>query len=152
MLRETMKRVNLFLIFAMTFSLHGCAMNTGTGILTGGAIGTLTAAIAGGGKSAFIGTAAGVITGGLIGAALDEQDRQIVQRTSPRTVDRMDRNDPLTLNDVIKLSQSGISDDAIIRYLNETCTSYHLTETQARRLREGGVSQRVIRAMGDVSE
>lgn len=126
-------------------------MNTGTGILTGGVLGAVTGCI-GGGRGAFIGTTAGIITGGLIGAALDEQDRQIVQRNSPRTVDRMDRNEALTLNDVIKLSQSGVSDDTIIHYLNETCTSYNLSQTQARRLREGGVSQRVIRAMGDVGE
>ena len=144
-----MKRSSLLLTL---FFLESCAMNTGTGILTGGVLGAVTGGIAGSGTGAFIGTTAGVITGGLIGAALDEQDRQIVQRNSPRTVDRMDRNEPLTINDVIKLSQSGVSDDTIIRYMLETCSSYSLSQTQARRLREGGVSQRVIRAMGDVAQ
>lgn len=134
----------------LAFILESCAMNTGTGVITGGVIGAISGGISGSGKGAFIGSAAGVIGGGLIGAALDEQDRQLVQRNSPRTIDRIDRQEPLTLNDVIKLSQSGVSDDTIIRYLNETNSSYNLSQTQVRRLREGGVSQRVINVMGTV--
>lgn len=131
--------------------LESCAMNTGTGVLTGGVIGAISGGIAGSGKGAFIGSATGIIAGGLIGAVLDEQDRQLVQKNSPRTVDRMDRQEPLTLNDVIKLSQSGVSDEAIIRYITDTCSAYTLSQTQVRRLRDGGVSQRVINAMGSVS-
>lgn len=134
----------------LAFILESCAMNTGTGVITGGVIGAISGGISGSGRGAFIGSAAGVIGGGLIGAALDEQDRQLVQRNSPRTIDRIDRQEPLTLNDVIKLSQSGVSDDTIIRYLNETNNSYNLSQTQVRRLREGGVSQRVINVMGTV--
>ena len=80
-------------------------------------------------------------------ANLDEQDRKVMSQSSPRTVDRMDRMEPLTLNDVIKLSQGGVSDDAIIGYLNETKNSYTLSQTQIRRLQESGVSQRVINFM-----
>jgi len=126
-----------------------CATNTGTGVLAGGALGAGVGGIAGGGKGALIGGAAGVIAGGLIGAALDEQDRQVMQRSSPRTVDRMDREEPLTINDVIKLSQGGVSDDTILHYMQDTKTTYHLSQAQIRRLQEAGVSQRVINYMVD---
>ncbi len=127
--------------------LSSCASNTGTGVITGTILGSAAGGLAGGSRGALIGSAAGVITGGLVGAALDEQDRRVMQKNSPRTVDRMDRGDPLTINDVIKLSQNGISDDMIMLYLQRSDSFYSLSQTQIRRLQESGVSQRIINAM-----
>jgi hypothetical protein len=81
------------------------------------------------------------------GAALDEQDRRVMERASPRTIDRMDRSEPLTMNDVIKLSQAGVGDDTIINYMKESHSSYTLSQAQIRRLQDGGVSERVIQYM-----
>lgn len=131
----------------MVVILASCASNTGTGLITGGILGAGIGGITGGSKGAFIGTAAGLIAGGLVGAALDEQDRKVMEKNSPRTVDRMDRNEPLTINDVIKLSQSGVSDDTISRYLTETDSTYHLSQAQVRRLQDAGVSPRIINEM-----
>lgn len=128
-----------------------CATNTGTGAIAGGALGAGIGGLAGGGKGALIGGAAGVVAGGLVGAALDEQDRRVMERNSPRTVDRMDRGEPLTINDVIKLSQGGVSDDAIIRYMRNTGSSYTLSQAQIRRLQDAGVSQHVIDYMIETS-
>lgn len=127
--------------------LSSCASNTGTGVIAGSVLGASVGGLTGGGSGAVIGGAAGVIAGTFAGAALDEQDRKVMEKNSPRTVSRMDRGDPLTINDVIKLSQSGVSDNAIIRYIVETASCYQLTEPQVRRLREAGVSQRVIQEM-----
>ena len=127
--------------------LGSCASNTGTGVIAGGVLGASVGGIAGGGKGALIGGAAGVIAGGLLGAALDEQDRKVMERNSPRTVDRMDRGEPLTINDVIKLSQGGVSDDTIVRYIKETSSTYQLSQPQVRRLQDAGVSTRVINEM-----
>lgn len=80
----------------------------------------------------------------LINPNLDIQDRKVMERSSPRTVDRMDRGEPLTLNDIIKLSQSGINDSTIVQYMKMTKSSYHLSQTQVRRLQDAGVSQTVI--------
>jgi uncharacterized protein YcfJ len=134
-------------ILLLATLLGSCASNTGTGVLTGGILGASIGGIAGGGKGAFIGSAAGVIAGGLIGAALDSQDRKVMQRKSPRTVNRMDQGNPLTLNDVIKLSQGGVSDDTICSYMLDTSSYYHLSQAQIRRLHEAGVSQRIINEM-----
>jgi outer membrane lipoprotein SlyB len=129
--------------------LNSCATNTSTGVIAGGILGASVGGIAGGGKGALIGSAAGVIAGGLVGASLDEQDRRVMERNSPRTVDRMDRGEPLTINDVIKLSQSGVSDDTILIYMRDTSSSYHLSNAQIRRLQDAGVSQRIINEMID---
>jgi uncharacterized protein YcfJ len=144
-----MKFVSPIALILIALTFGSCASNTGTGALAGGALGAGVGGIAGGGTGALIGGAAGVIAGGLVGAALDEQDRKVMERSSPRTVDRMDRGDPLTINDVIKLSQGGVSDDAIIRYMQDTNSSYNLSQAQIRRLQDAGVSQRVINYMVD---
>ena len=80
---------------------------------------------------------------------LDMQDRKVMEKSSPRTVDRMDRGEPLTLNDIIKLSQNAVNDSAIISYMKMTRSSYHLSQTQIRRLQDAGVSQNVINFMID---
>jgi uncharacterized protein YcfJ len=129
----------------------GCASNTGTGVLAGGILGASMGGIMGGG-GALIGAAVGVLGGGLIGAALDGQDRKTMEKSSPRTVDRMDRQEPLTLNDVIKLSQSGVSNDTILEYMRSTDSNYTLSKTQIRRLQDAGVSPQIIHFMMDANK
>jgi uncharacterized protein YcfJ len=137
-----MKYVFLCLILA------SCMTNKGTGAISGCVIGAGAGSLVNN-QGTWIGTAAGALAGSLIGAILDEQDRKVMERNSPRTVDRMDRGEPLTINDVIKLSQGGVSDDTIIRYMREAGTIYTLTQAQVRRLQDAGVSQRVINEMID---
>lgn len=144
-----MKRSICILFSIIAFS--SCTTNTGTGVFTGGALGAGIGGIAGGGTGALIGSAAGAIAGGFVGAVLDQQDRKVMEQSSPRTIDRMDRGEPLTLSDVIKLSQGGVSDDAIIIYLRESKSRYNLSQTQIRRLQDAGVSQRVIQFMAEPS-
>jgi uncharacterized protein YcfJ len=120
-----------------------CATNVGTGILTGAALGAGSGGLVSG-PGALIGSAVGIVSGGLIGTALDAQDRRVMEKSSPRTVDRMDRRDPLTLNDVIKLSLAEVSDETIISYMQETGSTYNLSQSQIRRLHDSGVSKRVL--------
>lgn len=125
----------------------GCETKTGTGALSGAAIGAVAGGAIGNGQGALIGAAVGAAAGGLVGAALDEQDRKIMQERSPKTVERMDKREPITINDVIKLSQGGVSDDTIIKYIQNTKTHYNLTQAQIKRMQDAGVSQRVINYM-----
>lgn len=141
--------MNIASIILSAFTLTACASNTGTGVIAGGILGATAGIAANSGKGALIGSAAGIIAGGLIGAALDQQERKVMERSSPRTIDRMDRGDPLTINDVIRLSQSGVSDDTILDYMTDTESTYHLSKAQVRRLQDAGVSQRVIDTMAD---
>ncbi|MBS0624733.1 MAG: hypothetical protein JSS32_01630 [Verrucomicrobia bacterium] len=139
-----MKKMGFFLLGLV---MAGCATNTGTGAIAGGAVGATAGGLVAGGQGALIGGAVGAVGGGLIGVALDAQDRKVMERSSPRTVDRMDRGEPLTINDVIKLSQGGVADDSVINYMKDTSSSYNLSQTQVRRLQDSGVSQRVINYM-----
>ena len=129
--------------------LCNCSTNTGTGAIAGTTVGAGAGALIGGGGGALIGSAVGLIGVGLIGAGIDEQDRKVMEKTSPRTVDRMDRGEPLTINDIIKLSQGGVTDEVIITYLRNTRSSYNLSQAQIRRMQEAGVSQQVIDFMID---
>jgi outer membrane lipoprotein SlyB len=143
-----MKKIVAYLVL-LGLVTTGCATKTGTGALVGTGLGSGVGAIVGGGKGALIGGAVGALSGGLVGAALDEQDRKIMNNSSPRTVERMDRGEPITISDVIRLSQGGVSDQTIINYIKKTGTTYELTQAQIDRLKKGGVSQRLINFMVD---
>lgn len=140
-------RSGLFL--CLLISSFGCAANTTTGMLAGGVVGTSAGALQGQSRGGWIGAALGIVSGGLLGYAMDVQDRNAMEKASPRTVDRIDREEPLTLNDIIKLSQNEVSDEAIIRYLEEMHCTYQLSLAQIRRLQESGVSQSIIQYMID---
>ncbi|HSX37615.1 MAG TPA: hypothetical protein VLE95_02160, partial [Chlamydiales bacterium] len=139
-------------ILLSTSIFTSCATNAGTGIFAGGALGAGIGGLAGGGSGSLIGSAAGILAGGLVGTILDAQDRKVMEQISPRTVDRMDRGEPLTINDIIKLSQGGVCDDSIIHYLSNTKSIYSLSHTQIRRMQDAGVSQRVINSMAAMME
>lgn len=136
----------LYFVF-LSFLFSGCMTNAGTGAITGTLIGSLTGSWIGSEFGATAGGAIGAVSGTVMGVILDHQDRKVVEKSSPRTVDRIDNGDPLTISDVIKLSQAGVSDQTIIAYIHDSKSVYQLNEVQVRRLREGGVSQRVIETM-----
>ncbi|MBI5274190.1 MAG: hypothetical protein HY860_03960 [Chlamydiales bacterium] len=127
--------------------LMGCETKTQTGILAGGGLGAAVGGIAGGGQGALIGGAVGVIGGALIGSALDAQDRETMERQHPQTLDRIDNNQQLSYDDVIKMSKSGLSDDTIIGMIQKTNSHYKMTTDKVQELENAGVSQKVINYM-----
>ena len=76
---------------------------TATGALTGGAIGAGTGAIIGNyaghntAGGAAIGGAIGLLTGGIIGNAMDQQQRETLERQSPQTMQRFEQGQPQRL-------------------------------------------------------
>lgn len=132
-------------IAILAFLLTGCASKAGTG--SEAAATSVASSIDS--EVAMVGTTVNIPNNGIIGYALDEQDRKIIEKTSPRTVERMDRNEPLTTTDIIRLSQGGVNDETILKYIHETNTTYNLSTNQVRRLQQGGVSQRIINYMVD---
>jgi outer membrane lipoprotein SlyB len=147
-----MKKYYFFSLFIVLGFLASCQSKAGTGAIAGGVVGAGVGAAVGSGTGALIGTGVGAASGAVIGAALDDQDRKIMNKTSPRTVERMNNGEPLTVGDVIKLSQGGVSDDVIINYITETKTTYNLTQAQINRMQEAGVSQRVINYLVDTGK
>jgi outer membrane lipoprotein SlyB len=142
-----MKGFKLLTSAVVILAFSSCTTNAGTGAIAGSIVGAGTGGLIAGGQGALIGGAVGAIGGSLIGVYLDDQDRKTVERSSPRTIDRMDRGEPLTINDVIKLSQASINDDTIIQYIHDTNSSYNLSQSQIRRLQDAGVSKKVISYM-----
>ena len=57
---------------------------------------------------------------------------------------------PLSKDDVMKMSSAGVRDDLIIAELQKNTKSFHLTKGDISRLKNAGVSQRVIQAMMEV--
>lgn len=141
-----MKRTVIALGLA-SLSLCGCQSKSASGALAGGAIGAGTGALIGGGEGALIGGAVGVISGGLIGAALDEQDRRILEAESPSTLNRIERGDQLTLYDVKEMTRAGITEDVIISQIEQTGSRFYLSTNDIIDLKNSGVSQRVINYM-----
>ena len=128
-----------------TLVLTSCETKTGTGALVGGGLGAGTGALIGGNvEGALIGGAVGAVAGGLVGAALDEQDRKIMEKNSPRTMKRIDRGEQLSINDIKSMSKNGLSDNVIIGQIQATGSVFYLKTDEIIDLKNSGVSQRVI--------
>lgn len=140
----SMKTIVLPSIMAL-FVLAGCESKTGTGALTGAGIGVGAGAlISGTPQGALIGGAVGAAAGGLIGASLDSDDREVLQQNSPRTVERIDRGQQLSVEDIKEMSENGLSDNVIIGQIQATHSVYYLSTQEIIDLKNTGVSQRVI--------
>ncbi|MEM7175813.1 MAG: glycine zipper domain-containing protein [Chlamydiota bacterium] len=143
-----MKKTSPILILSLAGLLFiGCESKAGTGAVTGGALGLGVGAIAGGGAGAAIGAGTGAIAGGLIGASLDAQDQRSLKEESSQTYRRVDQGERLSVNDVIHLSNAGISDRKIIGLIQKTNSHFTLNSYQIDKLRDAGVSETVITHM-----
>jgi outer membrane lipoprotein SlyB len=123
--------------------------NTATGALAGGAIGAGAGAIIGSashnaGAGALIGGAIGALTGAIVGNSIDQQQRAMLAREYPQTLQRIDQGQPLGLADVKALARAGVSDDVIISQIRNSRTVYHLSTAEIIDLKDSGVSERVI--------
>jgi len=138
---------SILVLAAGMMLLTGCESKTGTGVLIGGASGAAIGGIAAGGSGALIGAAVGVVAGGLIGAYLDNQDQKNLKNESSQTYRRVDNGERLSVNDVINLSNSNIDDQKIISLIQKTKSRYTLNTYQIDKLRDAGVSEKVINYM-----
>jgi outer membrane lipoprotein SlyB len=142
----------LLIVAAGCYTPEGREDRTATGALAGGAIGAGTGAIIGSqsghaGTGALIGGMIGALTGGIIGNAMDQQQRETLEQSSPQTMRRIERGAPLTLADVKALSRAGVSDDIIISQIRNSRTVFYLNTSEIIELKEAGVSNRVIDTM-----
>ena len=142
-----LEKSSILIVSLAATLIAGCESNTGTGILAGGASGAAIGGIVGGGQGALIGGAAGVIAGGLIGGYLDNQESKKLQDHNPQTYRRIDNGERLSVNDIINLSKANVSDDKIIGLIQKTNSHYTLNSYQLDKLRDTGVSERVINYM-----
>ena len=147
------------LIFAaatLALVLTGCQYpngepnNTGTGALTGGAIGAASGAILGGrdaGAGALIGGAIGAIAGTIVGSSMDQEQREQLRAQAPQTYVHVEQGQPLETADVKALVKAGVSDDTIIAQIQNSHTVYHLSAADIIDLHGAGVSDKVVNFM-----
>lgn len=126
----------------------GCAglSHTDGGILTGGALGATAGALIGGprgnaGAGALAGGVLGAVAGGVTGSALDRNERRAQAAAEAA------RHPPLSVEDVIRLTHSGLSDGVIITQIRTTGSRYQLTAADLTALYDAGVREPVIREM-----
>ncbi|HEY7119788.1 MAG TPA: glycine zipper domain-containing protein [Tepidisphaeraceae bacterium] len=161
---------------ALTPALVGCENLPGNkqtqGAVIGGAAGAAAGAIIGKHNrlvGGLIGGALGAGGGYLIGAAMhknDEKHRDEAIKASDR-----DRDNPptasearsartadlngdgyVTLNEVVAMRDANLSDDEMIRRLEDTGQVFSLSDEQETYLRDRNVSDRVIRAMRSMNQ
>jgi outer membrane lipoprotein SlyB len=157
-MKVNMKHLILILATAvLTLGLTGCvnpdgSQNyTGTGIMTGGAVGAVSGAAIGGeahgGQDALIGAAVGALAGGLIGNSMDQEQQARLRAQAPQTYARMDQGQPLSIADVKSLARAGISEDVIISQIEATHTVFRLSAADIIDLRDAGVTNKVVNVM-----
>lgn len=146
-----MKKVIMLLVAAAAM-LTSCETKTGTyalaGGLLGGAAGAGIGAAVSGGTGAAIGAGAGAAGGALIGGLIgDSADRCCMERCCPSVLNKCDRCEPLSYNDIKQMSKAGVSDGSIIDQIKASNSRFNLSSADIADLRNSGVSQSVIDAM-----
>jgi outer membrane lipoprotein SlyB len=153
---KTKLTILIFSMAASSFVLTGCVDpngnpdNTGTGALTGGAVGAFSGAVIDGrnpGAGALIGAAIGAITGGLIGHSMDQEQQERLREQAPQTYVRVDQGQPLGMTDVKALAKAGVSDDVIISQIKNSHTIFRLSAADIIDLHGAGVSDAVVNFM-----
>ena len=139
----------LLLAVALGAGPGGCATNTETGMLVGGAGGAAAGAAIGSasghaGGGAVIGGALGLIGGGLVGNSMDQADRRHDEQTQ---YSASTSASGVTTEDVVLWSRNGTRDEVIIDRIERSGTVFQLTAADENNLRSQGVSEDVVRAM-----
>jgi hypothetical protein len=142
----------------------GAAAGGGGGAVAGGAAAGAAAGAPAAGAGAIVGGAIGATAGAILGSAADRNDQQreaAIRASSDNPVlasavvegADADINEDgfVTLDEVVALEKSGLSDDEIIARCRSTQHIFQLTDDQRRRLVESGVSPRVADALKDLN-
>ena len=120
----------------------GTALGSGIGALAGGMIGEGSGHLFGG---ALIGALAGGVTGGLIGHGEDMREQRDAAITHAQYLESTGQ--VLTNVDVIRMVQSGLSDDVIIGTVQNSVGKFDLSPNATIQLKAYGTSDRVILAL-----
>lgn len=146
-------RIFILTATSLLLTFSSCETKTGTGALAGAGVGALAGGLIGGNATgALIGAGVGALAGGLVGAALDAQDRKIMEQKSPQTLQKIDQHEQLSTYDIEAMAKNGLSDNVIIGQIQSTHSVFHLTTEEIIELKQDGVSQNVIEYMIDTGK
>ncbi|HUB67401.1 MAG TPA: hypothetical protein VL981_07960 [Candidatus Methylacidiphilales bacterium] len=86
-------------------------------------------------------------------SAQQEADYVAVEHSgvSPAIYDKMVHGDPLSISDIVSLSQARVNDGIMIRYIRDHQTIYYLSPPDFDYLKKEGVSQSVIDYMAQTA-
>lgn len=139
------RALGLTLILSLVFVTIGCETmgeNTKRGAVGGALLGSIAGGVIGhqsghGVGGALIGAGVGAVTGGVIGDKIDARSKDKI----------MESGEKLGISDVIVLSKSELTDDAIIDKIAKTGSVYVLSVEEIEALKKEGVSNRVVNFM-----
>ena len=121
------------------------------GGLTGGGVGAVIGEAAADKPlvGAVVGSAVGALTGAATGGALDEIDGRNQQRVDQAIYNRA--ASAVSLDDVISMSESGLSSDIIMRHIRTRGFGRQLSASELIQLRQRGVSDQVIASLQEAA-
>ncbi|MBI2479282.1 MAG: glycine zipper 2TM domain-containing protein [Planctomycetia bacterium] len=127
---------------SLSYADRGATLGALTGALGGAAIGQHNGDAASG---ALIGTAVGALAGAAVGDTIDYE----VARSAEIIEQRMGRRmaGAVAMNDVIAMSQAGLSEDVIMTHMRANGVASPPTVNDLITLRNAGVSDSVIQVM-----
>ncbi len=83
---------------------------------------------------------------------ITKNDRTRLQRSYPKTLERLDNHKPLSVQDIKNLTRSGVTDDAIIYEIDSTRSSFFLMPSDEIELEQAGVSKKVVEKMKSTAD
>lgn len=128
--------------YAPNHTAAGAANGAGLGALAGGVIGHQSGHT---GAGALIGAATGAFAGGLLGNAQDAHDERDAALYHAQLVEQ--NRMMLTNADLVRMTQSGISDDVIVGTVTTRGGRFDLSPDALIQMKASGVSDRVLLAV-----
>jgi hypothetical protein len=153
---------NLLLIGGLCagLGLSGCSSAPGTSGQQGAVVGGASGAAVGAAVAPH-NRALGAVIGGAVGAAggyvvgnktgpLDKRGQENGPETTAATAD-LNRDGFVTLDEIVSMRNSGVSDDEMIRRIQATGLTFDLNEDQRKYLSDHGVSATVINQLPTIN-
>lgn len=80
---------------------------------------------------------------------LTKEDVDRLYRFYPKTLEKIQKNEKLHIQDIKNMTRAGLADDVIIYEIQYTRSQFYLTPGDEKELSQAGVSKAVISAMKD---
>jgi len=83
---------------------------------------------------------------------LMEGDLKRLERHYPKTLEKIEDNRPLSIQDIKNLTRAGVADAVIIHEISTTRSIFYLSPEEEQELKQAGVSHAVINHMKNTSD
>ncbi|NGX46109.1 MAG: hypothetical protein K940chlam2_01291 [Chlamydiae bacterium] len=83
---------------------------------------------------------------------LTPQEEKRMQQFAPMTLKKIEKGKPLDVYDIRLMTRMGLADEIILAAIAKTNSTFYLTSSDIKELRQGGVSQKVIEDMNETGK